>query len=196
MKRSNTQTRSPKVFPDITAELLEGGHSIRFRAPGRSMLPTIKEGEAITVEPVELSAVRTGDIILYRNGNSVIAHRVVQIRQETSAGKSSLKARRAGPRSPLRAGRSSRSAGPIVVTHPSSLSPHHSFLLRGDASFNCDYPVKPEQILGKVVSVERDGKSIDLCSFRAKVLLIAHLGIVKFKRWIKQALFWREASLT
>ena len=191
MKRSNTQTRSPKVFPDITAELLEGGHSIRFRAPGRSMLPTIKEGEAITVEPVELSAVRTGDIILYRNGNSVIAHRVVQIRQETSAGKSSLKARRAGPR----AKRSLRPEGPIVVTHPSSLSPHHSFLLRGDASFNCDYPVKPEQILGKVVSVERDGKSIDLCSFRAKVLLIAHLGIVKFKRWIKQALFRRESSL-
>jgi hypothetical protein len=155
------------------------------------MLPTIKEGEAITVEPVELSAVRTGDIILYRNGNSVIAHRVVQIKQETTADKSSFKARRAGPR----AKRSLRPEGPIVITHPSSLIPHHSFLLRGDASFNCDYPVKPEQILGKVVSVERDGKSVDLCSFRAKVLLIAHLGIVKFKRWIKQTLFRRESSL-
>ena len=199
MKRSNTQTRSPKVFPDITAELLEGGHSIRFRAPGRSMLPTIKEGEAITVEPVELSAVRTGDIILYRNGNSVIAHRVVQIKQKASSSEATLKAERpvldprferGDPQGPQ--GRSSSPPASSVRSRWRA-GAALSFILRGDASFNCDYPVKPEQILGKVVSVERDGKSIDLCSFRAKVLLIAHLGIVKFKRWIKQALFRRES---
>ena len=109
------------LFVEVSSALLERGHSVRFRAPGRSMLPTIKEGEAITVEPVEPSAVRTGDIILYRNGNSVIAHRVVQIKQETTADKSSLKARRAGPR----AKRSLRPEGPIVATHPSSLIPHH-----------------------------------------------------------------------
>ena len=155
------------MFPDITAELLEGGHSIRFQAPGRSMHPTIRDGETITVEPVTPSGVKVGDILLYRGKSGVIAHRVVQIERENTH----------------------------APAGSSSLSPHHSFLLRGDASFNCDYPVKPEQILGKVVSVERDGKSIDLCSFRAKVLLIAHLGIVKFKRWIKQALFGREAFL-
>lgn len=39
-----------------------------------------------------------------------------------------------------------------------------SFILRGDASASCDEPVGADQILGKVVSVERDGRSIDLTS--------------------------------
>jgi len=156
MKRSNTQTRSPKVFPDITAELLEGGHSICFQAPGRSMHPTIRDGETITVEPVTPSGVKVGDILLYRGKTGVIAHRVVQIeREKTDA--------RAGS---------------------SSLSPDYLFILRGDASVNCDFPVEQPQVLGKVVSVQRACRSIDLYAWRAKIGRIAHSYASRLKRRI------------
>jgi hypothetical protein len=45
------------------------------------MHPTIRDGDIITVEPVMPSAVKQGDIILYRSGTSVTAHRVVRISQ-------------------------------------------------------------------------------------------------------------------
>ena len=43
------------------------------------MHPTIRDGEAITVEPVAPCAVKCGDILLYRGAGRVIAHRVVAI---------------------------------------------------------------------------------------------------------------------
>ena len=40
---------SVHLFADLATELLRQGKSVRFRAPGRSMYPTIKEEEIITV---------------------------------------------------------------------------------------------------------------------------------------------------
>ncbi len=54
-----------KLLLDLSNELLRNGQSVRFSAPGRSMYPTIREGEPITVQPVSPSAVQKGDIILY-----------------------------------------------------------------------------------------------------------------------------------
>ncbi|MDA2923324.1 hypothetical protein MYX65_01495 [Acidobacteria bacterium AH-259-L09] len=68
-----------KLLLDLTAELLSRGTSVRFRPSGRSMYPSIREGEVITVEPVEPSDVKRGDIILYRSERGVIAHRIVQV---------------------------------------------------------------------------------------------------------------------
>ena len=45
------------------------------------MQPTIREGEAITVEPVEPSRLTRGDIILYRSDRGVLAHRIVGIKR-------------------------------------------------------------------------------------------------------------------
>ena len=36
------------------------------------------------------------------------------------------------------------------------------FVLRGDSSFEDDQPVAPAQLRGRVVSVERDGRALDL----------------------------------
>ncbi|HKR00519.1 MAG TPA: S24 family peptidase, partial [Pyrinomonadaceae bacterium] len=67
------------MFLDLSTELLRRGYSVRFRPRGFSMLPTIRDGEAILVEPVEEEAIRRGDILLYRTERGVIAHRVVEI---------------------------------------------------------------------------------------------------------------------
>lgn len=69
------------LFFDLSADLLNRGYSVRFRANGRSMHPTIKEGEAITIKPVASSDVKRGDIVLYRHHTGVIAHRVIAIEE-------------------------------------------------------------------------------------------------------------------
>jgi signal peptidase I len=110
------------------------------------MYPTIRENEAITVEPVEPRNVKEGDIILYRSGKNVVAHRVIRI--EKSRGNT------------LR------------------------FILREDTWGTLDEPIEAEQILGKVVSVERAGRSIDLYSRRVKMRLFAHTVASRFKRGV------------
>ena len=54
-------------------------------------------------------------------------------------------------------------------TQSSVLSPHHSLLLKGDASLSCDQPVEAHQILGRVVEVQRNGRSVALASREAKL---------------------------
>ena len=124
-----------ELFLDISAELLHHGHRVRFRPGGGSMYPTIKDGEAVTVEPISPNNVRCGDIVLYKSDHRVIAHRIVGVRK--------------------------REGGPL------------SFILRGDASESCDEPVRADEILGKVISVERDGRNINLTSRRSKLLRVA-----------------------
>jgi hypothetical protein len=43
------------------------------------MHPIVKDGDMISVEPVALADIKKGDIILYRSGMGVIAHRLIRI---------------------------------------------------------------------------------------------------------------------
>jgi len=137
---------SNHLLLDLSTELLGRGKRVRFRAPGRSMYPTIRENEAITVEPVAPQDVKVGDIILYRSEKSVVAHRVIRIEK--------------GRGNTLR------------------------FILREDTWGTLDAPVEADQILGKVVSVERAGRIIDVYSKRVKMRLLAHTLASRFKRWV------------
>lgn len=141
-----SSVRSNHLLLDLSTELLGRGKRVRFRAPGRSMYPTIRENEAITVKPLKPQDVKVGDIILYRSGKSVVAHRVIRIEK--------------GKGDTLR------------------------FILREDTLGTLDQPVEAEQILGKVVSVEREGRNIDLYSKRVKMRLFAHTLASRFKRWV------------
>lgn len=67
------------AFVDVVSDVLRRGHSVRFRANGASMRPNIREGEVITVAPVQPAQIRRGDVVLYRSSRGVIAHRVVRI---------------------------------------------------------------------------------------------------------------------
>ncbi len=118
-----------KLLLHLTTELLSQGTTVRFRASGRSMYPSIREGELITVEPVRASDVKLGDIVLYRSERGPIAHRVVEIASRDT----------------------------------------HVFRLRGDASLSSDEPVGAEQILGRVVSVKRNGRAVQLATPGAKL---------------------------
>jgi signal peptidase I len=74
---------SPLSFGEVSASLLSMGCSLRFRATGKSMYPTIRDGEVVTVVPVARAEIRRGDIVLYRSETGVIAHRVERVRRNS-----------------------------------------------------------------------------------------------------------------
>ncbi len=186
-------TTSSDMFLDTIVELLRSGQAVRFRAPGNSMHPTIKNSETITVEPVAPSSVKVGDIILYRSKAGIIAHRVIRI--ETQAPNKTRPKRHKGSvqavlkaerpiLNPAKAGDPQGPKGRSSPTQSSSLSPHHFFILRGDGWGASEEPVHPSQVLGKAVSVERGGRSIDPYSTRAKMERNVQACASRLKRWI------------
>jgi signal peptidase len=108
----------------LAAEILEGGSALRFRAHGASMRPFIRDGDVIEVQPVGAAPIRRGDVVLCRNGGGrVVAHRVIQVGQES---------------------------GRVAV------------VTQGDALARPDRLIFQEQVLGRVVAVERGGRRIRL----------------------------------
>ena len=53
------------------------------------------------------------------------------------------------------------------------------YLLRGDAAVSCDPPVAPEQVIGRVVAVQRGNRSLSLDSHLGNLLRLARLWISK-----------------
>jgi phage repressor protein C with HTH and peptisase S24 domain len=53
------------LFGSVIQGLLSEGIGFRFRAQGRSMHPTIRDGEILHVMPVAVDTVRNGDIVLF-----------------------------------------------------------------------------------------------------------------------------------
>ena len=174
-------TRNPQhLFIDVSTELLSQGKNVRFRAPGLSMYPAIREGETITVAPISPFDIKRGDILLYIVGKKVIAHRVVRIKREKSDSTPHSSANFAIQ------SKSDSSANSSIraTTLSNTLNPQIIFILQGDASPICDEPVEEQQVLGKVVSVERRGRNIDLYSRRAEMLHIASTWASHLKRLI------------
>jgi hypothetical protein len=142
-------------FARICIDLLRRGNRVRFRAPGHSMYPTILHEDVITVAPVKSEAIKVGDIVLYQSENSVIAHRVVKIKNKSDI---------------------------HTDSQSSVLSTQSCFILRGDARPACDDPINAEQILGKIVSVERNGRCIDPYSLKFKLIRYARRLLSRLKR--------------
>lgn len=61
----------------LGAEILQRGDLLCFRAKGRSMYPFIREGDVLTVEPVNPSELRLGEIAFYRTASRGVAHRFI-----------------------------------------------------------------------------------------------------------------------
>jgi len=178
------------MFPELITELLQDGYKVNFIAPGHSMYPTIMANETILVEPIDPGTVRRGDIILYRTNGRVIAHRVIGIEKEIKSDIAAphfslIPAQNSGISNPILEAKvlNKRSAAPRpkqrdftpdsksegVQPEQRSSSEALLFIFRGDAAQSCDQPVKEDQILGKVISIERHGCSIDPYSFKHKI---------------------------
>ena len=99
--------------------LLGEGRVVRFRAEGLSMEPSIREDDVLTVAPLS-GEVRRGDVLLYRAGRRLTAHRVV-----------------------------GRVRGADAILR-----------VRGDAPGWEEEHVSLDDVLGRVVEVERHGRRV------------------------------------
>ena len=71
--------------------------------------------------------------------------------------------------------------------------PLDHYLLRGDASVSCDAPVQLEQVIGRVVAVQRGGRNLALDSRLANLLRLARLKIAKSKAFRLLHLYYQNA---
>ena len=62
---------------ELAAEVLASGHSLRLRAFGTSMLPSIWPGYLLTIEPAPEQEIATGDIVLVVRQNRFLIHRLI-----------------------------------------------------------------------------------------------------------------------
>ena len=147
-------------FEQACSELLCHGHQVKFKAPGVSMYPTICDGDLITVKQIKASDVIVGDIILYRHKFKITVHRVMRIFKR------------------------SEEKSPSAPQNPQDRSSSETlqFSFRGDAAPGLDNPVGADQILGKVVRIERKGRRIDPYSFRVKLRYQARRVASRMKR--------------
>lgn len=68
-----------KPFETVVQDLLADGLSVRFRARGDSMYPTIRDGEMVDIVPCDASSLRRGDIVLAAMMRGMTLHRIVRI---------------------------------------------------------------------------------------------------------------------
>lgn len=77
-----TASRQPPVQEhvircDLGSELLRSTGSLRLRATGWSMLPTVWPGDSLVIEQTDGDEISEGDIVLFRTERGFVAHRVV-----------------------------------------------------------------------------------------------------------------------
>ena len=73
------------MISDIIAAGLERDGRVRAVFSGRSMLPTLRNGMRLLVEKIPPEDVRTCDIIMYKKGDGIVAHRVIKIIRNAGA---------------------------------------------------------------------------------------------------------------
>jgi signal peptidase I len=66
----------------LTAEMLRGRGTIRLKAWGASMLPSIWPGDLLTIQSVADDEVVPGDIVLVMRDNRFVVHRLVGKRRD------------------------------------------------------------------------------------------------------------------
>lgn len=79
-RQGNTSRgRSGELFSAIVDSLIDAGLSVRFRAGGGSMSPTIRDGEHLIVAPVDAARISVGDVVFCQMRRGPVAHRVCAI---------------------------------------------------------------------------------------------------------------------
>lgn len=69
----------PKL--SLAAEMLRGGGTVRLKAWGSSMLPSVWPGDLLTIQSAAHDEVVPGDIVLVVRDNRFVIHRLVETRQ-------------------------------------------------------------------------------------------------------------------
>ena len=101
---------------ELAADALKASGTLRLRALGFSMLPSIWPGDVLTIQSQDSDECSVGDIVLYMSAGYFFIHRVSRVSD----------------------------SGDLIV--------------KGDGLPQSDPPVQAQQVLGKVVAIEHDGR--------------------------------------
>jgi len=89
MPGSEPQIRKDsQLFEELCAAILRRGNAVQFRVQGQSMSPNLADGDTVVVAPVEAADLRRGDVVLLRNAEGLLVHRVLGT--DSSAGEISV----------------------------------------------------------------------------------------------------------
>ncbi len=72
---------SPLVV-EVARHILQDGYGVLVKTRGDSMVPIIRSGGLIQVDPIRPEDLRLRDIVVYRRKDQVVAHRLVAKEQE------------------------------------------------------------------------------------------------------------------
>jgi hypothetical protein len=72
------------AFASVVEGLLADGISVRFRAGGRSMTPTINDGEILIVAPAAAQDIDVADIVFCKTRSRSVAHRVLSVGRDSA----------------------------------------------------------------------------------------------------------------
>jgi Peptidase S24-like len=75
-EQSDAATREKQKL-ELAKTLLRAGSTIRIRAFGTSMLPTIWPGDVLVIESASLDRLECGDVVLVNRENGVRVHRLL-----------------------------------------------------------------------------------------------------------------------
>ena len=73
----NNQELNENMY-DVAVELLSKNHSLNYRTKGMSMYPTLRPGDKAIVEKCEADKCKRGDIVVFRQDNKLICHRIIK----------------------------------------------------------------------------------------------------------------------
>lgn len=76
----------PGQIPELS-EMLQGNRTGKLRTWGTCMFPSIRPGDSLRIEPAAPDAIRSEDIVIFRHGLDLLAHRVIGVdRREDGTG--------------------------------------------------------------------------------------------------------------
>ena len=84
---SKTQQNNVKasIITSLYIEALRTGQPFSFRVVSNSMVPTLRIGDSVYIEPAKAKEIRIGDIAAFETPGGLVIHRIVRTQQtETS----------------------------------------------------------------------------------------------------------------
>ena len=81
-KTKHTLVVSNNLFFNELISFVDEGKSVMFFIKGNSMLPFLKNGEKVVVEPLNDCDIKKGSIVLANSHIGVVLHRIVKVKKD------------------------------------------------------------------------------------------------------------------
>ena len=79
---SSQQSKVPSsIVESLYLEALRKGQSLWFRVISNSMVPTLRIGDRVYIEPTQAKEIRIGDIAAFETADGLVIHRIVRAQQ-------------------------------------------------------------------------------------------------------------------